>query len=106
MIRRPPRSTLFPYTTLFRSLTASGVVGLMVAVSLYEAAEHGGDLVYGYAGGVGVRSGDPADVARLLVAGLYQQAMLDRRQGKPADLFNETATPEICSLSLHDALLL
>src|SRR2546422_8463922 len=24
MIRRPPRSTLFPYTTLFRSLSASG----------------------------------------------------------------------------------
>src|SRR5690349_22784839 len=24
MIRRPPRSTLFPYTTLFRSLGASG----------------------------------------------------------------------------------
>src|SRR5256885_9625172 len=24
MIRRPPRSTLFPYTTLFRSLWASG----------------------------------------------------------------------------------
>src|SRR2546427_8545229 len=24
MIRRPPRSTLFPYTTLFRSLVASG----------------------------------------------------------------------------------
>src|SRR2546426_4308107 len=28
MIRRPPRSTLFPYTTLFRSLrTCGGVVG-------------------------------------------------------------------------------
>src|SRR3712207_8016538 len=25
MIRRPPRSTLFPYTTLFRSLRAAGV---------------------------------------------------------------------------------
>src|SRR5258706_10257922 len=25
MIRRPPRSTLFPYTTLFRSIGASGV---------------------------------------------------------------------------------
>src|SRR3712207_8569569 len=25
MIRRPPRSTLFPYTTLFRSLHPSGV---------------------------------------------------------------------------------
>src|SRR5256886_15775068 len=24
MIRRPPRSTLFPYTTLFRSVVASG----------------------------------------------------------------------------------
>src|SRR5689334_23902278 len=26
MIRRPPRSTLFPYTTLFRSLRAVGAV--------------------------------------------------------------------------------
>src|SRR2546421_3796458 len=28
MIRRPPRSTLFPYTTLFRSVRASFVVDL------------------------------------------------------------------------------
>src|SRR3712207_8944172 len=27
MIRRPPRSTLFPYTTLFRSPSAAGVLG-------------------------------------------------------------------------------
>src|SRR3712207_9566867 len=27
MIRRPPRSTLFPYTTLFRSLKDGAVVG-------------------------------------------------------------------------------
>src|SRR2546425_5033055 len=27
MIRRPPRSTLFPYTTLFRSVTGNTVVG-------------------------------------------------------------------------------
>src|SRR2546430_12747570 len=27
MIRRPPRSTLFPYTTLFRSATASSNLG-------------------------------------------------------------------------------
>src|SRR3712207_7416229 len=26
MIRRPPRSTLFPYTTLFRSLEAEGLI--------------------------------------------------------------------------------
>src|SRR5256885_15380511 len=30
MIRRPPRSTLFPYTTLFRSLSgpAGGLIGM------------------------------------------------------------------------------
>src|SRR5256885_11790839 len=28
MIRRPPRSTLFPYTTLFRSRPGAGVVSL------------------------------------------------------------------------------
>src|SRR3712207_8668603 len=28
MIRRPPRSTLFPYTTLFRSTTTMGTVTL------------------------------------------------------------------------------
>src|SRR5256886_10322359 len=26
MIRRPPRSTLFPYTTLFRSLSGPGII--------------------------------------------------------------------------------
>src|SRR3712207_9517171 len=44
MIRRPPRSTLFPYTTLFRSqrvphhLHPSG--GDAVAVGLVEARQH------------------------------------------------------------------
>src|SRR3989442_6351258 len=35
MIRRPPRSTLFPYTTLFRSL--EGLVVLSVVVELMRA---------------------------------------------------------------------
>src|SRR3712207_1610120 len=36
MIRRPPRSTLFPYTTLFRSLARPGTatVGAIVAMGL------------------------------------------------------------------------
>src|SRR3712207_7966266 len=35
MIRRPPRSTLFPYTTLFRSAASLAVVaGLNVALAL------------------------------------------------------------------------
>src|SRR3989454_12146897 len=30
MIRRPPRSTLFPYTTLFRSSDTSGIAAALV----------------------------------------------------------------------------
>src|SRR3989442_5549044 len=37
MIRRPPRSTLFPYTTLFRSLVERGQVRLDEPVSTYIA---------------------------------------------------------------------
>src|SRR2546430_12539419 len=33
MIRRPPRSTLFPYTTLFRSVLAGPVAGQTVLVT-------------------------------------------------------------------------
>src|SRR5690242_21180607 len=33
MIRRPPRSTLFPYTTLFRSNTASIIVAVSGSLS-------------------------------------------------------------------------
>src|SRR3712207_9160751 len=45
MIRRPPRSTLFPYTTLFRSA--------------YFSAEFGfHESVPNYSGGLGILSGD------------------------------------------------
>src|SRR5437764_3329394 len=37
MIRRPPRSTLFPYTTLFRSVTASQSIAL-AATSMTRTA--------------------------------------------------------------------
>src|SRR5258705_6612986 len=33
MIRRPPRSTLFPYTTVFRSETVTTGIGLIVTVT-------------------------------------------------------------------------
>lgn len=66
-------------------LVASGVVGLGGMFVLYETAEHGGELVYEYAGGVGVRSGDPNDLSKLLLAGLYHNAVLDRSEGRSAD---------------------
>src|SRR3712207_8279740 len=58
MIRRPPRSTLFPYTTLFRSLVVLGILVVAggVAVGVWRrrvAAEPTAGLV-------------PAAVARLV----------------------------------------
>src|SRR3712207_9268882 len=47
MIRRPPRSTLFPYTTLFRSMF---VVALALVAGIWEGykaigPERGGDVL-------------------------------------------------------------
>src|SRR3990172_7074244 len=85
MIRRPPRSTLFPYTTLFRSrsaiaaLTAQGVEA--VAVSLLHA----------------YRNPDQDRKSTRLNSshGYISYAVF---------FFNDTATTEIYTLSLHDAL--
>ena len=63
----------------------SAATGVVAAFFLYKAAEHGGELVYSYAGGVGIRSGDPADIQRLLVAGLYHAARADREAGRSED---------------------
>lgn len=64
---------------------AAAVVGVAAVGVLYQAGEAGGRLVYNYAGGVGIRSGDPADIGHLLVAAAYQQAGLDRQQGRALD---------------------
>lgn len=69
-----------PKVRLVHSLAA--VAGLAAVVCVYEAGEHGGELVYAYAGGVGIRSGDPADVERLLLAGLYNGAQAERKAGR------------------------
>lgn len=66
-------------------LLASAVMGAVGLAFLYEAAEHGGELVYSYAGGVGTRTGEAEDVGRLLLAGLYHQARLDRERGRAGD---------------------
>ena len=72
-----PRRRWLRYAT-----AALGIAGLG---AVYETGEHGGDLVYSYAGGVGIRTGDPEDVKRLLLAGLYHQAMADRAAKRPED---------------------
>src|SRR2546421_2701623 len=68
MIRRPPRSTLFPYTTLFRSLLGvveRGVVVLPTEGPQQEASGGRSDLIQ--AAGVGAacnRSDLPPDASR------------------------------------------
>lgn len=64
---------------------AAAAVGLVAAFAVYEAGEHGGELVYSYAGGIGIRSGEPKDVERLLVAATYHQAQADRKAGRAED---------------------
>src|ERR1039457_1228518 len=86
MIRRPPRSTLFPYTTLFRSMkefhiTAVTSDWLVAGSQTFTAAqissrseEHTSELQ------------SPCNVAL------------------PLFFCNDTATTDIYTLSLHDAL--
>lgn len=72
---------------------ASAAIGVVALLCVYQAAERGGDLVYSYAGGVGIRSGDPKDVERLLLAGIYHQSVRDRQAG------NREQAAELVSLA-------
>src|SRR5256885_2862049 len=47
MIRRPPRSTLFPYTTLFRSLAADSAGRREVLLEMLRAQRHEVTIVPG-----------------------------------------------------------
>jgi uncharacterized membrane protein len=65
-------------------LVGSAIVGVGAAYEIYNVGRLGGDLVYAYAGGVGIRSGDSTDVNRMVLAAMYDRAQLDRTQ-KNAD---------------------
>src|SRR3990172_8385591 len=85
MIRRPPRSTLFPYTTLFRS-------------SFRQHGLHGPRPVQGASEAIPEDAGVQADrkSTRLNSSHGYISYSLF--------FFNDPATTEIYPLSLHDAL--
>jgi uncharacterized membrane protein len=92
---RIPRSTPVNASRWLRyAMIASAAVGVIGLVALYEAGEHGGEIVYSYAGGVGTRSGAPEDISRLFRAGLYQQGLADRQAGRSNEasrLFDQAA---------------
>jgi uncharacterized membrane protein len=62
---------------------ASGVLCLWGAYQVYDVGRLGGVLVYSYAGGVGMRTGDSADVNATVRSALYDRALLDREQKNP-----------------------
>src|SRR6516162_8687501 len=112
MIRRPPRSTLFPYTTLFRSQCSScsrcpSRARARWMRSARRSEEHTSELQ------------SPCNlVCRLLlekkkvgdsfVHGAPGHLLTPAAGSEPTDLelffFNDTATTENYTLSLHDAL--
>src|SRR2546430_17409924 len=52
MIRRPPRSTLFPYTTLFRSSEVAGRMSIQVGAASLQKANGGFGILLGGVPGV------------------------------------------------------
>src|SRR2546427_10222862 len=79
MIRRPPRSTLFPYTTLFRSYSATGRIG--ATVSQFRA-------ILGPANG-GIAGEQPAGRREINWDGAAA-IPFNNRNDFPADFFNTT----------------
>src|SRR5574337_350858 len=89
MIRRPPRSTLFPYTTLFRSHP-----GLF-------AAARATPLVWPWHPWRGDRKSTRLNSSHHSIS--YAVFCLKKKKYYYF-FFNDTATTEIYTLSLHDAL--
>src|SRR5476649_1148459 len=127
MIRRPPRSTLFPYTTLFRSSRQrrSARYGAVKAVERWKAKTdrkstrlNSSHTVISYAvfclkkkkqvlGNFIVHADLPGVDDRHRETGLdrvIQERGVDRLAHAVVFFFNDTATTEIYTLSLHDAL--
>src|ERR1035441_1725233 len=91
MIRRPPRSTLFPYTTLFRSRCTP--TRRRWPRSRRKARYHNRD-----------RKSTRLNSSHLGIS--YAVFCLTKKihASSRRFLFNDTATTEIYTLSLHDAL--
>src|SRR2546425_8402818 len=79
MIRRPPRSTLFPYTTLFRSLLlAAGEVQASPGEELLDLGEDGEDRPVG-SGGRGLLAEPGGGLEVLLDGEIGKDAAILRR---------------------------
>src|ERR1039458_9213155 len=120
MIRRPPRSTLFPYTTLFRSSSRLGSCFRARPVQFFlrrsrsdrkSTRLNSSHLGISYAVFCLKKITDAVLMvcfASLSLQGAASKRALadaaEREKKMRRFFFNDTATPEIYTLSLHDAL--
>src|SRR5258707_6922385 len=89
MIRRPPRSTLFPYTTLFRSLKTK-ITGPDQRASMSALLEDGKRAVT-------VRVDDVRGVAGFVLPGDRVDVLLIRQVTRPSGPRSEEHTSELQS---------
>src|SRR5256885_2367053 len=125
MIRRPPRSTLFPYTTLFRSERARNLGNPDPNAYSDSSAGHRAQAIRLFLDGLAllVRLRRPGSARR---SRQFSRPYADRKSTRLNSshlvisyavfclkqknmsiflfFFNDTATTEIYTLSLHDAL--
>src|SRR5690348_18020884 len=78
MIRRPPRSTLFPYTTLFRSVRIREKRPLDQIPGVVEAIKHAEQQLNGN-GRVNVRYSGTELLARVMVEAEKEEIVRDRK---------------------------
>src|SRR3712207_7191443 len=93
MIRRPPRSTLFPYTTLFRSRDGSAVRDYIHVEDLGDAhlraldrIEPGRHVILNLGTGTGYSVREVIDTARRVTGRDLEVSEERRRPGDPAQL--------------------
>src|SRR3712207_7400849 len=97
MIRRPPRSTLFPYTTLFRSVGALVLWSAYVWVMLHTVPDNGYQRVASYVEQLpeGSRVAVTSQTAELLIRSEEHTSELQSRQYLVCRLLLEKKKPDI-----------
>src|SRR2546430_6691530 len=94
MIRRPPRSTLFPYTTLFRSLLGLGGLALVVPEDhLDPPAEHAAfrvDLVDRHLDRLPVRRSEEHTSELQSQSNLVCRLLLEKKKKKQLHILYDT----------------
>src|SRR2546429_4331114 len=94
MIRRPPRSTLFPYTTLFRSLLGDAADGMRFASTLRRLEQRGLNLIEA----LPHHAADPVQPGGRLAAGAARRHHLPRSAEDTSEL--QSRLQLVCRLLL------